>query len=367
MFINSIELNNFRNYESLSLKLDQGVNIFYGDNAQGKTNILDAVYVGCTSKSHKLAKDREMIRFGKEEAHIRLLLTRKDVPYRIDMHLKKTKAKGIAVNGVPIRRSSDLFGIANAVIFSSEDLNIIRDGPSERRRFLDLELCQLNRIYVHELISYTRVVNQKNKLLKEYEFRKDADDLIDIYNEQLVRYGTEIINIREDFIEKLNGLIRQIHSELTDGKEKISLGYEKNTSVEEFETNLKRSRQQEIKTGMSLTGPHRDDLIFRIDDMDVRHFGSQGQQRTAVLSLKLSEIRLVEEIIGERPLLLLDDVLSELDSRRQNQLLNSIKEGQTLITCTGLDDFINNRFHIDKVFYVSNGNVTGENEWKKKK
>ena len=361
MIIHSVELNNFRNYEYLKLQLDPGVNIFYGNNAQGKTNILDAVYVGCTSKSHKLSKDREMIRFDRNEAHIRINLTKKEVPYRIDMHLKKNSAKGIAVNGIPIRRSSELFGIANVVIFSSEDLNIIKDGPSERRRFMDLELCQLNKIYVYNLISYTKVVNQKNKLLKEYEFRKDADDFIDIYNQQLVQYGSELIRIRSGFVDSLNSLIRGIHADITDGLEEISVGYEMQTTVEAFADNLNKSRPQEIRAGMSLVGPHRDDLIFTINGIDIRHYGSQGQQRTAVLSLKLAEILMVEEITGERPLLLLDDVLSELDRKRQNQLLGTIREGQTLITCTGLDDFIDHRFHIDKIFHVSNGSVTGEN------
>lgn len=361
MYIRSLELNNFRNYGSLDLKLDEGVNIFYGNNAQGKTNILEAVYTGCTSKSHKLAKDREMIRFGCSDAHIRIGLTRRDVPYRIDMHLKRNSAKGIAVNGIPIRRSSELFGIANVLIFSSEDLNIIREGPSERRRFADLELCQLNRVYLHDLIAYTKTVNQKNKLLKEYDRNVSAAGLIDVYDSQLVSYGSEIIRIRSDFIRRLNELVRDIHSGITGGKEKLKLEYDFNTSVENFTENLLKYRPQEIRTGMSLTGPHRDDIRFLINDTDVRHFGSQGQQRSAVLSLKLAEMALVEEMTGERPLLLLDDVLSELDRKRQNQLLGSIREGQTLITCTGLDDFIDNRFHMDKVFFVSDGNVSGEN------
>lgn len=362
MQIQSLELNNFRNYRSLSLKLENGVNIFYGNNAQGKTNILDAVYVGCTSKSHKLSKDREMINFDSNEAHIRLNLLKKDVPYRIDMHLKKNSSKGIAVNGVPIRRSSELFGIANVVIFAPEDLNIIKDGPAERRRFINMELCQLNKLYVYNLISYTRTVNQKNKLLKEYEHTQNADDFIDIYNEQLIRYGTEIINIRSEFIDKLAGIIREIHAEITDGAEEITVSYDCSTDAEHFEGELAKYRKQEIRHGMSLVGPHRDDLKFGINGTDLRSYGSQGQHRTAVLSLKLAEIRIVEELTGERPLLLLDDVLSELDRKRQNQMLNSIRDGQTLITCTGLDDFIDNRFRIDKVFYVSDGSVTERNK-----
>ncbi len=358
MLIHSLELENFRNYKKLSLKLDEGVNIFYGDNAQGKTNILDAVYVGCTSKSHKLSKDREMISFDSNEAHIRINLTRRAVPYRIDMHLKKNSSKGIAVNGIPIRRSSELFGIANVVIFAPEDLNIIKEGPAERRRFINMELCQLNKLYVHNLISYSRVINQKNKVLKEYEYTKSADDFIDIYNEQLIAYGTEIINMRQHFTDKLDSITSEIHSEITGNKEKLKLSYEANTAADRLRAELERCRAQELRMGASIIGPHRDDLKFSVNGTDLRNFGSQGQHRTAVLSLKLAEIQLVEEITGERPLLLLDDVLSELDRKRQTQMLNSIRNGQTLITCTGLDDFVDNRFHIDKLFSVNAGTVT---------
>ena len=358
MLIQSLELNNFRNYRSLALKLNEGVNIFYGDNAQGKTNILDAVYVGCTSKSHKLSKDKDMINFDENEAHIRINLTKKDVPYRIDMHLKKNSSKGIAVNGIPIRRSSELFGIANVVIFAPEDLNIIKDGPAERRRFINLELCQLNKLYVYNLISYSKVINQKNKLLKEYEYTKGADDFIDIYNEQLVNYGTEIINIRREFIERLNTITAGIHEDITEGLESLSLIYDANVDADNFAKELKRHRANELRMGMSLVGPHRDDLKFVVNGTDLKNYGSQGQHRTAVLSLKLAEIEIVKELTGERPLLLLDDVLSELDRKRQTKMLNTIKEGQTLITCTGLDDFVDNRFNIDKVFLVTNGSVT---------
>ena len=358
MVIQSVELKNFRNYEFLDLQLDPGINIFYGRNAQGKTNILESVYVGCTSKSHKSAKDREMIRFGTEEAHIKVNLTRKDTAHRIDMHIKKNSSKGIALNGIPIRKVSQLFGIANVVFFSPEDLNIIKNGPGERRRFMDMELCQLNKIYVHNLISYNKVINQKNKLLKEAHFIHEYEDFLDIYNEQLIRYGTEIIRIRRGFIEHLNEILKEKHDSITSHLEDLSILYEADTDEENFAAEVARKRQQELKNGMSLVGPHRDDLCFMVNGIDIRHFGSQGQQRTATLSLKLAEISLVEEISGDRPVLLLDDVLSELDRERQNMLLNSIGEIQTLITCTGLDDFVNHRFHMDKIFYVEAGRAT---------
>jgi len=358
MIISSIELQDFRNYASLDLKLDKGINIFYGDNAQGKTNILESVYVGCTSKSHKSAKDRELIRFGQDAAHIKINLIKKEVPHRIDMHIKKTNSKGIALNGAPIRRTSQLFGIANIVIFSPEDLHIIKNGPSERRRFMDLELCQLNKVYVHDLISYNRIINQKNKLLKELEFTPNAEDFLDIYNEQLVKYGTELIRIRKDFILHLNEIMNQVHAKITDGQEQLSVIYEADTEEDTFREDIKKHKSQELKQRMSLVGPHRDDMRFEVGGIDLRHYGSQGQQRTAVLSLKLAELQLVKEITGDEPVLLLDDVLSELDRKRQNLLLGSIGDIQTLITCTGLDDFVDHRFHIDRIFFVDNGHVT---------
>ncbi len=356
MFIESLELKNFRNYEALKVGFDKGINIFCGDNAQGKTNILEAVYLSCTSKSQKLSKDREMIKLGCDEAHIKSSVVKNDFKYRIDMHLKRLSSKGIAVNGVPIRRASELFGIANVVSFSPGDLNIIKNGPSERRRFLDLELCQLSSMYVHDLVSYNKVINQKNKLLKNY-YENQGTDFLDIYNEQLIKYGSNIISSRRKFIEKINSKMSEIHSDIAGKKEILELRYAPNTTEENFAKDLERLEDNEIKNNVSLVGPHKDDIKFILNGIDLRYFGSQGQQRTAVLSLKLSEISIVEEIAGNMPLLLLDDVLSELDRIRQTKLLNSINNIQTLITCTGLDDFVENRFHIDKIFTVKNGSV----------
>ena len=363
MKIKRINLKNFRNYKDLELSLNEGINIFYGDNAQGKTNLLEAVYTACTSRSHKSAKDKELISFNEDEAHIKLNLVKRAASFKIDIHLKKNSKKGIAVNGIPIKRASELFGIANIVIFSPEDLNIIKNGPLERRRFIDMELCQLSKIYVHELINYNRVIDQKNKLLKNASFtgNYDIDDFLEIYNEQIQKYGTEIINIREDFIEKLNKKTERIHESITEGSEKIEIKYEPNTKACELKEELKKKLHQEKKNAVTLIGPHKDDICFSVNGIDLRHYGSQGQQRTAVLSLKLSELELSEEITGEKPVLLLDDVLSELDRKRQNMLLASISDTQTLITCTGLDDFIDNRFHIDSVYKVEKGHITGDN------
>lgn len=361
MFIESIELENYRNYNQLHMEFSPGTNILYGDNAQGKTNILEAVYVCCTTKSHRGSKDREMIHFDREESHIKLKLRKDEVPYRIDMHLKKNRAKGIAINGVPIRKASELFGIVNVVFFSPEDLNLIKNGPAERRRFIDLELCQLNKLYVHSLVQYNRILLQRNKLLKELFMKPEFEETLDIWDMQLVQYGKELMKDRERFVTQLNGLIEGIHRQLSGNKELLSISYEPHVAAEEFETALKRSRRQDMKQKTTLTGPHRDDISFFVNGIDIRKFGSQGQQRTAALSLKLAEIELVRQLVKDYPILLLDDVLSELDSSRQNHLLSEIKHIQTMITCTGLDDFINNRFHIDQIFKVIEGTVINEN------
>ena len=334
MIVKSLKLNQFRNYESLQLSFDKGTNLFYGNNAQGKTNILEAVYLCGTTKSHKGSKDREMIRFGEEEAHIRMAISRSQSAYEIDMHLKKNRPKGIAVNGVPIRKAAELLGIANFVFFSPEDLGIIKNGPAERRRFIDMELCQLDKLYLHELSNYNKVIIQRNKLLKECSCNSQYEEMLDIWDMQLVKYGKKLIESRERFVEELGVIVAEIHRNLTGGREELMVRSEKN-----------------------VTGPHRDDLLFEVKGVDIRRFGSQGQQRTAALSLKLAEIELVKRAIKDTPVLLLDDVLSELDSSRQQYLLDSIHDIQTLITCTGIDDFIENKFQLNKVFHVADGVV----------
>lgn len=302
-----------------------------------------------------------MIHFHQDESHIKLNIRKNDVPYRIDMHLKKNKAKGVAINGIPIRKASELFGIVNVVFFSPEDLNLIKNGPAERRKFIDLELCQLNKLYVHSLVSYNRILMQRNKLLKDLFFHPEYEETLDVWDMQLVQYGREIIRYREEFIGQLNEIIKEIHWQLSGEKENLRIIYDPNSSSQELEQDIKRSRPQDLKQKTTLVGPHRDDIGFFIDDIDIRRFGSQGQQRTAALSLKLAEIELVKKLVRDYPILLLDDVLSELDGERQNHLLSAINHIQTMITCTGLEDFVNNRFQIDKLFRVVDGTVTSEN------
>ena len=363
MKIKSLKLKNYRNYETLSLNFDDAANIFYGDNAQGKTNILEAIYMTGTTKSHRGAKDREMIRFGCEESHLETIVSKNGIDYQIDMHLKKNGSKGIAINKVPIRRASELFGIVNLVFFSPEDLNVIKNGPSERRRFIDMELSQIDKVYMSNLANYNKIVNQRNHLLKEMSFGKNdtLESTLDVWDMQLVNYGNKIRDRRMDFIQDMNKIVSNIHSNLTGDRESIRLIYEIHNSGLSLEQALKKNRERDLRLKSTSTGPHRDDICFMTGELDLRKYGSQGQQRTAALSLKLSEIELVKREIHDTPILLLDDVLSELDKNRQNYLLDNIHDIQTLITCTGVEEFVNHRFSINKVFKVHEGQIIGEN------
>ena len=357
MIIESIELQNYRNYDQLHMEFSPGTNILYGNNAQGKTNILEALYLAGTTKSHRGSKDREIIQFDREEAHIRMMVERNGSTHKIDMHLKKNKSKGIAIDGVPIRKASELFGIVNIVFFSPEDLNIIKNGPAERRRFIDLELCQLDKIYLSNLSKYNKTLVQRNRLLKDIAYRPDLIDTLQVWDMQLLEYGRHVIKKRREVVNELNEIIQDIHSNISGGREKLILKYEPSIDDIFFEDELLKARSRDLKLCQTTVGPHRDDMLFSVDGVDIRKYGSQGQQRTSALSLKLSEISLVKKNINSTPVLLLDDVLSELDGNRQNYLLNSLSDTQTIITCTGLDEFVKNRFQVDKVFHVVKGQV----------
>lgn len=358
-----MKIKNFRNYDLLNLEFDSNANIFYGDNAQGKTNILEALYIAGTTKSHRGAKDRDLIQFEKDESHIGTVIEKKGISYQIDLHLKKNSPKGIAINKIPIRKAGELFGIVNFVFFSPEDLNIIKNGPAERRKFIDMELSQIDKIYLSNLANYNRIVNQRNHLLKEigYENKKNLIDTLEIWDLQLIEYGNRLIERRQKFIQDMNEIVSSVHRKLTGNREDIRILYEPCNGNIPLEQSIKRNRERDLKIKSTSSGPHRDDICIMQGRMDIRKFGSQGQQRTAALSLKLAEIELVKNTINDTPVLLLDDVLSELDKHRQEYLLDSINGIQTLITCTGVEDFVNHRFSINKVFHVQNGQVLKEN------
>lgn len=357
MIIKSIELNNFRNYKELCLEFDSGVNIFYGNNAQGKTNLLEAVYFSGTTKSYRSCKDRELIYFGERESHIKTVIEKSSKEYIIDFHLKDSDKKGIAINKTPIRRASELFGLCKMVFFSPEDLNIIKQGPAVRRRFLDMEIGQIDPIYLSNIINYKKILNQRNCILKEYYYKSDFKDVLEVIDMQLLEYGKSIIKYRKEFIEKLNRVVKDINVKMTEGSEPLDIRYDFDVDIDSYELKLKESYDKDLKYKTTNVGPHRDDLCFIVNDVDIRHYGSQGQQRTAALSLKLAEIELLKIMTKEKPVLLLDDVLSELDKKRQQSLLESISDIQTLITCTGVEDFIKSSLNINKLYNVENGKI----------
>ena len=361
MYIRSLQLANFRNYESLSLEFSEGTNILYGDNAQRKTNILEALYLVATTKSHRSVRDRDMIRFGCQEGHIRTVLIKNGVDYQVDMHLRAAKTKGLAINGQKLKRASQLMGLLHIVFFSPEDLTIVKNGPAYRRHFLDMELCQLDGDYLFNLNHYNRIVDQRNRLLKEIWNNPDLEATLDVWDDQLADYGTKIIARRREFMEQLADLIGDIHLRLSGGREHLSLQYLPDTEAAALKEKLLQNRERDKYLKSTSVGPHKDDFSFVCNEIDLRKFGSQGQQRTCALSLKLAEIELVKKMIGDSPVLMLDDVLSELDTNRQNTLLDSLGGIQTFITCTGLDEFVSHRFAIDRLYRVENGVVTQSN------
>ncbi len=379
MYIETIELKDFRNYEYLKTSFDKHINLIYGDNAQGKTNILEAIYMASTARSHRSTKDEELIRIENfdeigdmesmsdpslTDAHIKLIVQKEFTSDRVDIHIKKNKQKGIAINGVPLRRSSELFGHLQVVFFYPEDLDIIRRGPNVRRHFLDIDISRVDKVYLNGLIDYNKLLESRNKLLKDIVFRnRDGDrQTLEIIDAQLVRYGKKVILGRRNYLEKINVLTEKIHRDLSGSNEKLKIVYQPSTDIDLFEADLEKSKEKDLKTGMTGVGPHRDDFTFFINGKDVKKFGSQGQKRTAALSLKLSQIDIAKNEMGEMPVLLLDDVLSELDSSRQEYLLKCIGNMQTIITCTGQDEWIKSRMSVDKVFRVKKGKVIEDSQ-----
>ncbi len=358
MQIKNLQLKDYRNYEDLDIEFAEGVNIIYGENAQGKTNILESIYMCATGKSHKHNKDKEIIRWGNEEGHIKAEFTGEMGAWRVDIHLRAGRGKGLALNRVPLKRVSELYGKIYVVIFSAEDLDIIKRGPQDRRNFCDNELCQIDPIYVEDLINYNKILNQRRELLKKMDEPganyRELSDTLDIWDEQLVNFGSRIISRRREFIEELNRIIFDIHYEISSGAEKLRLVYEPSVTEDDFYKQMQKNREKDRILKQTSVGPHRDDFSFYDQDIDLKTFGSNGQQRTCALSLKMAEIKLIEEQKKEKPILLLDDVLSELDRGRQKQLLKSLGQTQTIITCTGVDEFVElelkeaKKFHIDK-------------------
>lgn len=355
MYIQELALSGFRNYSEINITLDKGINIFKGDNAQGKTNILEAIYLCATARSHRTSQEKEVIKWDEDAAHITLDVQKRTFEDKIDFHITQ-KGKAVAINKIPVAKLGELFGTVTVVMFSPEDLQLIKKSPKERRRFIDIELCQFNKLYYYALKQYYKVLKQRNNALKQYTHSVDSE-MLDVWDMQYVEYAKEVIEKRSEFIKQINTLAKAIHADISGGKEDLEVVYEPNVLAANIEEKVARYRQKDIMTQSSSVGPHRDDLKFLINGMDVKVYGSQGQQRTVVLSMKLAELRLMQENLGEAPILLLDDVLSELDDNRQRYLFAYTENIQTLITCTGVEQSVWNSQKIGKLYNVVKGNI----------
>lgn len=360
MYVKYLNLINFRNYNNMTIELCDGTNVFQGDNAQGKTNILESLYYSSIGRSHRTKRDKELIGWNHQEAYIGTYIVKERLDKKINIKLFKDGKKAININSIKISKLQDLIGVLNVVMFSPEDLDIVKDSPSYRRRFLDIELCKLDKKYYYCLSSYKKVLNERNIILKRFS---GNEDMIDIYDIRLAEFGSYIIKKRLDYIEKLNMFSKKIHNDITQGKEEIHFEYlmqlkgSENIRESLYEL-IKINRKKDIEKKVTSVGPHRDDFSIFTNGVDVKIFGSQGQQRTSVLTIKFASVYIIKDLIGEYPLLLLDDVLSELDSKRQEYVLKSINGIQTLITCTGISDI---KRHLKnnnmKIFNVDQGHV----------
>lgn len=360
MYVKYLNLVNFRNYENINLELCDGTNVFQGDNAQGKTNILESIYYSSVGKSHRTNKDKELISWEHSETYINAYVVKKRLDKKLNIKLFKDGKKAININSIKISKLQELVGVLNVVMFSPEDLNIVKDSPAFRRKFLDIELCKLDKKYYYCLAAYKKVLNERNVILKKYSVNMD---MLDVYDIRLAEFGSYIIRQRLDYIEKLNEFSKSIHVDITQGKETIKFNYLMQLrSTDNLQENLydliKNNRNKDLEKRITSIGPHRDDFSILINNMDVKTYGSQGQQRTSVLTIKFASLHIIKNLIGEYPLLLLDDVLSELDTKRQEYILKSIHGIQTLITCTGISDI---KRHLEgnnmKIFNVDKGMV----------
>jgi DNA replication and repair protein RecF len=346
LFLRRLILRNFRNYRELTLEFRRNLNILIGDNAQGKTNLLEAIYCLCTCKSHRTHLDEEMIRSGEQGFYLKGEFESDGDFFTIELIDLIDGKKRAKLNGKSVDRLSDLIGVAKVVIFSPESIQIVKGAPVERRRFLDILISQVDRLYLHDLQSYQTTLRQRNELLKQIRDGTSSRDLLDVWDEQIVDYGARISERRRTAVERISSWAYEIHSELSIG-ERLNLSYlvngrdASNVNLKDLlSTSLREAREGDIIRGTTSVGPHRDDLGIYLNGADARRFGSQGQQRTISLSLRISEFRMIEDETGKTPLILLDDVASELDSTRASLLYDLLGkvEAQIFLTATHLDE-----------------------------
>ena len=362
MYFKSVRLENFRNYKDLFLEFDPGLNIFLGRNAQGKTNLLESLFIMGLGKSFRTSKDREMIAFESDFSKAVCIVADEDRETELKVVYKK-EGKIISVDGVKLARTVDLLENVYIVVFSPEDLRIIKDGPDNRRRFLDRELCQIKPVYYSDLGNYKKILKQRNFILRQPQPDRE---LLSVFDEALTDYGIRIADERSDFTERLMDISRDIHSKISSGSELLKVSYETDIPGKDIESQerkelyrrkLEENYERDSYNGFTSFGPHKDDLKLEINGTDIRMYGSQGQQRTAALSMKLAEIELIKQETGKNAVLLLDDVLSELDQGRQQYLIEAMKDIQVFITATEIDSEMMSRLPKGRKFIIDGGSA----------
>ena len=356
MWISEINLTNFRNYESKKIKLTPNVNLFYGENAQGKTNIIESIFLSSIGKSFRTNNDKELIKFNEENSIIEIFFNKSDRDGKIKIEINNKK--NIYLNGIKLKKLSELLGNINVVIFTPDDINILKEGPQERRKFLDIMISQLRPNYMHVLTLYKKTLEQRNNYLRQIKLENKNPEMLEIWDEKLADYAEKIYLYRNEFIEKIKNKIKNIHSEITENKEEIKIEYISECGNKQaYLDKLKERRKLDIIKGFTTKGIHRDDFMIYINGRQVNIYGSQGQHRTTILSLKLAELQVIYDEIGEYPILLLDDFMSELDNKRKKSFLENIENIQVVITCTEKLNAENLEF---TSFNVVNGEIKEE-------
>jgi len=361
MVIKSVSLTNFRNHADTVVNLGEGVNVFVGDNAQGKTNLLESIYLTCVGRGWRTHRDKDMINFDKDTARVKTVANKSYGDVEVEIKLSKSEKKSIKINGIPVQKMGELMGQINCVFFSPDELRLIKEAPRDRRRFMDIDISQIDKTYFYALLRYNKVLAQRNALLKSRTENIEAG--LEIWDRELSKYGAKIIYKRITFLNTLIEEVEKAHTYLTDSREKIELRYESVFNINVFTEceiesllleSLVGAREKDLRLKTTTVGPHRDDIYVAINGKDVRSFGSQGQQRTVALSIKLAELEIFKKATGEMPVLLLDDVLSELDVCRRGRLLHAINKCQCIITTAEKQDYIINNINI---FNIKNGKL----------
>lgn len=349
MYIEKIKLENFRNYKYENIELNKLINIIFGDNAQGKTNILEAIYFTSLGKSFRTNKEKEIVKENESQAKIEINFIKNNRKEKINAEI--SDKKNFYINDIPVKKLSELVGKINIVLFSPEDIEILRNEPIKRRKFLNIMISQLRPKYIFLLSEYNKVLEQRNNYLKKIKYENKSQEYLTIWDEQLEKIGIKIYEYRKEFIEKINNKIKKIHLNTTENKENIEIKYKTNIDKKNYMENLLKNKSVDIQKGYTSIGIHRDDFEIYINKKNVAIFGSQGQQRTSIISLKLAEAEVIYDEIEEYPIVLLDDFMSELDKKRIHGFIKNIKNNQVLITTTdkiNLDTMVYNLYKVEK-------------------